>query len=69
MIRYGRAFFIIMVTKVFENIWRIDLPLTGNPLKILNSYYIKGQKKEVVIDTGFRRLECKEALIKGLLFA
>ena len=35
-------------------IYRIDVPLTGNPLKNLNCYVIKDGGESAVIDTGFR---------------
>ncbi len=47
-------------------IYRIDIPLTGNALKNLNCYVLKSGDTSVVIDTGFNRRECKEALDAGL---
>ncbi len=55
-----------MFEKVLEDIYRIDIPLPRNPLKRLNSYLIKGTKRNLLIDTGFNRRECKEALIAAL---
>ena len=55
-----------MITKEAENIYRIKVPLPGNPLKYLNSYVIHGYESDLLIDTGFRRPECKEALEEGL---
>lgn len=57
-----------MVTKVCDTptIYRIEVPLPNNPLKYLNSYVIKGRERSLVIDTGFRRPECREALQQGL---
>lgn len=55
-----------MPEEIFENLYRIDVPLPNSPLKILNCYVIKGGDRNIVIDTGFNRPECKEALISGL---
>lgn len=42
------------------------MPLPGNPLKALNSYFIRGRDRSLLIDTGFNREECRTALFKGL---
>lgn len=47
-------------------IYRIYVPLPENPLKSLNSYLIKTDEGNLIIDTGFNRTECLEALLKGL---
>lgn len=51
-----------MIEKLFEGIYRIAIPLPKNPLKALNSYFIKGDERNLLIDTGFNRPECKEAI-------
>ena len=55
-----------MPEEVYRNIYRIPVPLPGNPMRILNSYVIKGGERSLIIDTGFKRAECREALIDGL---
>ncbi|OPZ75053.1 MAG: hydroxyacylglutathione hydrolase [Firmicutes bacterium ADurb.Bin456] len=55
-----------MVKEVYARIYKIEVPLPGNPLKVLNSYLIKGQERNLLIDTGFNRAECREALLNGL---
>lgn len=55
-----------MIEEVVKNIYRISVPLPQNPLKELNSYFIKGDDSDLLIDTGFRRPECAEALEQGL---
>lgn len=57
-----------MVELVYENpeIYRIYVPLPQNPLKALNSYLIKLGDRNLLVDTGFNRPECHEALVKGL---
>ena len=34
-----------MVEKVYQNIWKIEVPLPKSPLKFLNAYVIVGDKK------------------------
>ncbi len=55
-----------MVEEVYRNIFRIGVVLPGNPLKELNSYFIRGEQSDLLIDTGFRRPACQEALEAGL---
>ena len=55
-----------MIEEVYRNIYRIGVVLPGNPLKELNSYFIRGTKSDLLIDTGFRRDACRQALENGL---
>jgi glyoxylase-like metal-dependent hydrolase (beta-lactamase superfamily II) len=55
-----------MTVQVAPDIYQIDVPLPKNPLKNLNSYVVKGQGGHLIIDTGFNRRECREALLAGL---
>ncbi len=55
-----------MVDKVFENIHRIEVPLSGSPLKSVNCYVIKDERRDLVIDTGMNRSECRSAMESGL---
>lgn len=55
-----------MIEEVAKNIYRIGVVLPGNPLKELNSYLIRSAERELLIDTGFRRDACREALEAGL---
>ncbi|NLW64920.1 MAG: MBL fold metallo-hydrolase [Clostridiales bacterium] len=50
-----------------SNLFCIGIPLPKNPLRILNSYVIKGEDRNLVIDTGFKLPECEAALRQGLL--
>ncbi len=52
--------------EVAEGIYRLEVPLPGNPLKAVNSYVIKGRPRNLIIDTGMRRSECMEAMTEGL---
>ncbi len=55
-----------MITKVYEDIYMIEVVLPENPLKAINSYVIKGKEKSLIIDTGFNRKESVDALFGGL---
>ena len=54
-----------MAEQIVEDLWRLDIPLVGNPLKNLNSYLITGQRS-LLIDTGFRQEPCREAMERQL---
>lgn len=51
-----------MHEQIRENIFRIEIPLPRNPLRALNSYLIKGSDRNLIIDTGFNREECRAAM-------
>lgn len=57
-----------MVQKINENpdIFQIDIPLPENPLRNLNCYVIQDSGETLIVDTGFNRKECREALLAGL---
>lgn len=52
-----------MLNKIAENIYCKEVPLPNNPLRHINVYIIKGEDdRGLIIDTGFNRPECEEAL-------
>ena len=55
-----------MPEEIAPGIYRIPVPLVGNPLKELNAYLLKGEDGALLIDTGFRQPACREALFSGL---
>lgn len=55
-----------MVKQIRERLYAIEVPLPNSPLKDLNSYVIKGENRHLIIDTGFNRSMCYEAMLKGL---
>ncbi len=55
-----------MIEKIMENIYRIEIPLPQNPLKALNSYFIRGTDRKLLIDTGFNRDECRTAMDQAI---
>ena len=54
-----------MAERVGKNLWRLDIPLVGNPLKNLNSYLLTGPRS-LLIDTGFRQGPCRAAMERQL---
>ncbi len=48
--------------EVLPNLFRIEIPLPRSPLKALNSYAIKAEDRNLIIDTGLNRKECLEAM-------
>ncbi|MFC1968321.1 MBL fold metallo-hydrolase [Chloroflexota bacterium] len=55
-----------MVTEILPNIYCIEVPLPGSPLKSVNSYLIKAPERFLIIDTGWKREECRRALLPAL---
>ena len=57
-----------MVEKILNQpeVWQIYVQLPESPLKNLNSYVIRSREKSLIIDTGFNRAECREALLEGI---
>ena len=55
-----------MVEQITHNLYRIGVPLEGNPLRELNSYFLRGAERDLLIDTGFRTESCRLALEEGL---
>ncbi len=51
-----------MAERLSKDLWRLDIPLIGNPLKNLNSYLLLGSDRSLLIDTGFDQNACWEAL-------
>ena len=54
-----------MAEQIEAGLWRLDIPLVGNPLKNLNSYLLTGERN-LLIDTGFRQDPCREAMARQL---
>jgi len=55
-----------MVTELLKNFYRLSVPLPDNPLKSLNSYIFKSKDRNLLIDTGFNRDSCREAILMQL---
>lgn len=55
-----------MLEQIMPNLYRITVALPGNPLRSLNSYVFLGEDRNLLVDTGFNRPECLEALQQGI---
>ena len=55
-----------MLEQIRDGVYRIGVTLPQNPLRELNSYVICGDGRNLLIDTGFNRPECLEALQGGI---
>ncbi|MBR2062968.1 MAG: MBL fold metallo-hydrolase [Anaerotignum sp.] len=57
-----------MLKKIYDEpcVFQIDVPLPNNPLRNLNCYIIRDSGETLILDTGFNRPECEEALLAGL---
>ena len=55
-----------MIQKILPNLYSVSIRLVNNPLRSLNSYIIKGKKRNLIIDTGLYQKECLEDLSNGI---
>lgn len=55
-----------MAEHIEGNIYTLNIPLPNNPLRNLNAYLIKDDKRNLLIDTGFNHEVCLEALLSQL---
>lgn len=55
-----------LVDEIAKGIYRMEIPIPNSPLKATNSYIIKGEKRNLLIDTGQNRSESLEAMQSGL---
>jgi glyoxylase-like metal-dependent hydrolase (beta-lactamase superfamily II) len=55
-----------MIKEIFPNIFQIRVPLPHSPLKHLNSYLIKSDGKNLLIDTGLNFPQAFQSLCNGL---
>ena len=55
-----------MIEEILTDLYRIELPLPRNPLKSINCYVIIGRNRNLIIDTGMNREECKAVLFPSI---
>lgn len=55
-----------MLQHLMDNIYLLEIPLKGSPLKWVNCYIIIDGKRALVVDTAFRTPECEAVLLGGL---
>ncbi len=51
-----------MAEEVLPGIHKILLPLPRNPLRSINSYLIEGNNRNLIVDTGMNRPECRDVM-------
>ncbi len=56
-----------VIEQIRPDLFRAEIPLPRSPLKATNSYIIKGDKRNLVIDTGLNLEECKTALLGAFI--
>ena len=55
-----------MIEQISASLYRVEVPLPRNPLKSINSYFIKAPERNLIIDTGMNLPECREALLSAV---
>jgi glyoxylase-like metal-dependent hydrolase (beta-lactamase superfamily II) len=55
-----------LIEEILPNLYKLDIPLPGSPLKAVNSYIIKGKDRNLIVDTGLDQEECMAAMQYGL---
>jgi glyoxylase-like metal-dependent hydrolase (beta-lactamase superfamily II) len=55
-----------MIETILPNLYRMEIPLPGSPLKSVNSYLIKDPGRNLIVDTGLNREECRTAITRSL---
>lgn len=55
-----------MVKQIRASLYAIEVPLPNSPLKTLNAYVVKDDNRNLIIDTGFNRTVCYDAMRQGL---
>lgn len=55
-----------MIRELYKDIYQIEVVLPNNPLRVLNAYLIKGEDRNLLVDTGFRKIESFEGLTRSL---
>lgn len=55
-----------MIEQIAARFYRMEIPLPNMALKSVNSYVIKGGRRNLIIDTGLDVAECKVALQTNL---
>lgn len=48
-----------MIEEIFPSFFRAQIPLPDSPLKFVNSYLIKGRPRNLIVDLGLNRAECR----------
>jgi glyoxylase-like metal-dependent hydrolase (beta-lactamase superfamily II) len=54
-----------MIEKIMPGIFKIELPMPYESLKTVNVYLLQGQERNLVIDSGINKPDCKAALVSA----
>ncbi len=54
-----------MIEQVLPDIFKIEVPLPKNPLRATNSYFIRGNERNLLVDTGFNCEESRDAMVSA----
>ena len=55
-----------MIQEIMTDLFRIEVPLPDNPLKSVNSYFIRGEGRDLIIDPGMNEKECMDVVQTSL---
>jgi glyoxylase-like metal-dependent hydrolase (beta-lactamase superfamily II) len=55
-----------LVEQILPDVYRIEIPLPGSPLKALNAYVLKGEERFLIVDTGWNQERCLRSMLSGL---
>ena len=55
-----------MIETIRPDLFRIEVPLPGSPLKFLNSYVFRSSHRNLIVDTGLNHVACYDAMQAGL---
>jgi len=51
-----------MGEEILSNLFRVEIPLPGNPLGTVNSYVIRSPGRNLNVDTGMDREACRTVM-------
>ena len=54
------------IEEILPEIYRVEVPLPESPLQNVNSYVLKGKERNLIIDTGMNKKECRTVLDAAL---
>ncbi|MCG6909595.1 MAG: MBL fold metallo-hydrolase [Deltaproteobacteria bacterium] len=54
------------IEEIRPNLFRLQIPLPDSPLKYLNAYVVKSNRRNLIVDTGLNRSACLAAMQAGL---
>lgn len=51
-----------MIEEITQGLYRLEIPVPRNPLKVVNDYLIRTADRNLLIDTGMNLKECMDAM-------